>query len=250
MGTVQLLCNGSETMIPIGNVKLVRHVDVNGTDKIEVLEIKKTFYHKYCEIIGAVTKLGIDRYEITKGSLLIGGQKQTDWASLPSKVDFIQYMVEGATEAEAPVEHEAKENVSQPEANESETIHVMQLAKNVIGSIKQVFHSFMQGKDAEAEPEDAKSPEPPISPGLNTIEKKEPKIQIPDNIKVFGGDDSLAMKYAILREQLKAASDVPAMVKIITSMDKTTKRSRSSADTVAFRDASVLSVVQDSMNPE
>ena len=49
-------------MIPIGNVKLVRHVDVNGTDKVEVLEIKKTFYHKYCEIIGAVTKLGIDRY--------------------------------------------------------------------------------------------------------------------------------------------------------------------------------------------
>ena len=66
MGAVQLLCNGSEAMIPIGNVKLVRHVDVNGTNKIEVLEIKKTFYHKYCEIIGAVTKLGIDRYEITK----------------------------------------------------------------------------------------------------------------------------------------------------------------------------------------
>ena len=153
-------------------------------------------------------------------------------------------MVEGATEAEAPVEHEATENISQPEATESETIHVMQLARNVIGSIKQVFHSFMPGKDAEAKPEEAKSSETPMPPVLNMIEKKEPKIQIPDNIKVFGGDDSLAMKYAILREHLKTASDVPAMVGIITSMDKITKRSRSSADTVAFRDASVLSVNQ------
>ena len=71
------------------------------------------------------------------------------------------------------------------------------------------------------------------------------RFQIDIQIKVFGGDDSLAMKYAILREQLKAASGVPAMVKIITSMDKITRRSRSSANTVAFRDASVLSVIQD-----
>ena len=221
-------------MIPIGNVKLVRHVDVNGTDKVEVLEIKKTFYHKYCEIIGAVTKLSIDRYEITKGSLLIGGQKQTDWASLPSKVDFIQYMVEGATEAEAPVEKK-EETTPQPEATESNAIPVMHLARKGIERIAQFIHSIPPSKDTENREEP---------------KTEEQKIQIPGIIKVFGGDDSLAMKYAILQEELRTATNVQVMVRIITSMDKITKRSKSSANTVAFRDASVLSIVYDDTKTE
>jgi hypothetical protein len=66
---------------------------------------------------------------------------------------------------------------------------------------------------------------------------------IPNNIKIDGGADSLAMQYAIIQEKLKASTDMNETVKLLLISERLTKKSRSTDRIVVFRDTSVMMII-------
>ena len=98
MGEVKLLCDCRQEKInmkilPVGDIRLIRNVKVGDEDRTETLIIERWFFKDYCEIIGSVIKLGIGEYDLTGGTLLIGGKKFTDWSKIDT--DEVEYSISG-----------------------------------------------------------------------------------------------------------------------------------------------------------
>ena len=109
-------------------------------------------------------------------------------------------------------------------------IPLLKLAKQGIHGIGSMIHNVVH---PEADETENAPNEPP----------KTREIVIPNNIKVDGGADSLAMQYAIIQEKLKASTDMNETVKLLLMSERLTKKSRSTDRIVVFRDTSVMMII-------
>ena len=238
MGEVKLLCDCRQEKInmkilPVGNIRLIRNVKVGDEDRTETLIIERWFFKNYCEIIGSVIKLGIGEYDLTGGTLLIGGKKFTDWSKIDT--DEVEYSISGT---EKQVDAKAGElsepmfppflKLKEPEVP-NDRIPLLKLAKQGIHGIGSMIHNVIHSETDESE----NAPDEPA---------KTHEIVIPNNIKIDGGADSLAMQYAIIQEKLKASTDMNETVKLLLMSERLTKKSRSTDKIVVFRDTSVMAI--------
>lgn len=231
MGEVELLCDCRQERInmkilPVGDIRLIRNVKVGDEDRTETLIIERWFFKNYCEIIGSVIKLGIGEYDLTGGTLLIGGKKFTDWSKIDT--DEVEYSISG-TEKQVDAKNETPLLTTPFTPAMYNKIPVVKLAKQGIHGIGSMIHNVMH---PEADESENAPDEPP----------KTHEIVIPDNIKIDGGADSLAMQYAIIQEKLKASTDVNKTVKLLLMSERLTKKSRSTDKMVVFRDTSVMAI--------
>ena len=233
MGEVKLLCDCRQEKInmkilPVGNIRLIRNVKVGDEDRAETLIIERWFFKTYCEIIGSVIKLGIGEYDLTGGTLLIGGKKFTDWSKIDT--DEVEYSISG-TEKQVDTKTDETPLLTTPFTPAMyNKIPVVKLAKQGIHGIGSMIHNVMHSEVDETE----NAPNEPA---------KEPEIVIPNNIKIGGGADSLAMQYAIIQEKLKASTDMNETVKLLLMSERLTKKSRSTDRIVVFRDTSVMMII-------
>ena len=233
MGEVKLLCDCRQEKInmkilPVGNIRLIRNVKVGDEDRAETLIIERWFFKTYCEIIGSVIKLGIGEYDLTGGTLLIGGKKFTDWSKIDT--DEVEYSISG-TEKQVDAKTDEIPLLTTPFTPAMyNKIPVVKLAKQGIHGIGSMIHNVMHSETDESE----NTPNEPA---------EEPEIVIPNNIKIDGGADSLAMQYAIIQEKLKASTDMNETVKLLLMSERLTKKSRSTDRIVVFRDTSVMMII-------
>ena len=233
MGEVKLLCDCRQEKInmkilPVGNIRLIRNVKVGDEDRAETLIIERWFFKTYCEIIGSVIKLGIGEYDLTGGTLLIGGKKFTDWSKIDT--DEVEYSISG-TEKQVDTKTDETPLLTTPFTPAMyNKIPVVKLAKQGIHGIGSMIHNVMHSETDESE----NTPNEPA---------EEPEIVIPNNIKIDGGADSLAMQYAIIQEKLKASTDMNETVKLLLISERLTKKSRSTDKIVVFRDTSVMMII-------
>ena len=232
MGEVKLLCDCRQEKInmkilPVGDIRLIRNVKVGDEDRAETLIIERWFFKTYCEIIGSVIKLGIGEYDLTGGTLLIGGKKFTDWSKIDT--DEVEYSISG-TEKQVDAKTDEIPLLTTPFTPAMyNKIPVVKLAKQGIHGIGSMIHNVMHSETDESE----NTPNEPA---------EEPEIVIPNNIKIDGGADSLAMQYAIIQEKLKASTDINKTVKLLLISEHLTKKSRSTDKIVVFRDTSVMAI--------
>ena len=233
MGEVKLLCDCRQEKInmkilPVGNIRLIRNVKVGDEDRAETLIIERWFFKTYCEIIGSVIKLGIGEYDLTGGTLLIGGKKFTDWSKIDT--DEVEYSISG-TEKQVDTKTDETPLLTTPFTPAMyNKIPVVKLAKRGIHGIGSMIHNVMHSETDESE----NAPDDP---------PKTQEIVIPDNIKIDGGADSLAMQYAIIQEKLKASTDMNETVKLLLMSERITKKSRSTDRIVVFRDTSAMMII-------
>ena len=232
MGEVKLLCDCRQEKInmkilPVGNIRLIRNVKVGDEDRAETLIIERWFFKTYCEIIGSVIKLGIGEYDLTGGTLLIGGKKFTDWSKIDT--DEVEYSISG-TEKQVDAKNETPLLTTPFTPAMYNKIPVVKLAKRGIHGIGSMIRNVMHPEADESE----NAPDDP---------PKTQEIVIPDNIKIDGGADSLAMQYAIIQEKLKASTDMNETVKLLLISERLTKKSRSTDRIVVFRDTSVMMII-------
>ena len=232
MGEVKLLCDCRQEKInmkilPVGDIKLIRNVKVGDEDRTETLIIERWFFKNYCEIIGSVTKLGIGEYDLTGGTLLIGGKKFTDWSKIDT--DEVEYSISG-TEKQVDAKNETPLLTTPFTPAMYNKIPVVKLAKQGIHGIGSMIHNVIHSETDESE----NAPDEPA---------KTHEIVIPNNIKIDGGADSLAMQYAIIQEKLKASTDMNETVKLLLISERLTKKSRSTDRIVVFRDTSVMMII-------
>jgi len=214
-------------ILPVGDIRLIRNVKVGDEDRTETLIIERWFFKTYCEIIGSVIKLGIGEYDLTGGTLLIGGKKFTDWSKIDT--DEVEYSI-GGTKKQADAKTEETPLLTTPFTPAMyNKIPVVKLAKQGIHGIGSMIHNVMHSETDESE----NAPDDP---------PKTQEIVIPDNIKIDGGADSLAMQYAIIQEKLKASTDMNETVKLLLMSERLTKKSRSTDKIVVFRDTSVMAI--------
>ena len=215
-------------ILPVGNIRLIRNVKVGDEDRAETLIIERWFFKTYCEIIGSVIKLGIGEYDLTGGTLLIGGKKFTDWSKIDT--DEVEYSISG-TEKHVDAKTDETPLLTTPFTPAMyNKIPVVKLAKQGIHGIGSMIHDVMHSETDESE----NAPDDP---------PKTQEIVIPDNIKIDGGADSLAMQYAIIQEKLKASTDMNETVKMLLMSERITKKSRSTDRIVVFRDTSVMMII-------
>ena len=215
-------------ILPVGNIRLIRNVKVGDEDRAETLIIERWFFKTYCEIIGSVIKLGIGEYDLTGGTLLIGGKKFTDWSKIDT--DEVEYSISG-TEKQVDTKTDETPLLTTPFTPAMyNKIPVVKLAKQGIHGIGSMIHNVMHSETDETE---------------NTQNEplEEPEIVIPNNIKIGGSANSLAMQYAIIQEKLKASTDMNETVKLLFMSERITKKSRSTDKIVVFRDTSVMMVI-------
>ena len=232
MGEVKLLCDCRQEKInmkilPVGNIRLIRNVKVGDEDRAETLIIERWFFKTYCEIIGSVIKLGIGEYDLTGGTLLIGGKKFTDWSKIDT--DEVEYSISG-TEKQVDAKNETPLLTTPFTPAMYNKIPVVKLAKRGIHGIGSLIRNVMHPEADESE----NAPDDP---------PKTQEIVIPDNIKIDGGADSLAMQYAIIQEKLKASTDMNETVKLLLMSERITKKSRSTDRIVVFRDTSAMMII-------
>ena len=215
-------------ILPVGDIRLIRNVKIGDEDRTETLIIERWFFKNYCEIIGSVIKLGIGEYDLTGGTLLIGGKKFTDWSKIDT--DEVEYSISG-TEKLVNAKTEETPLLTTPFTPAMyNKIPVVKLAKQGIHGIGSMIHDVMHSETDESE----NAPDDP---------PKTQEIVIPDNIKIDGGADSLAMQYAIIQEKLKASTDMNETVKLLLISERLTKKSRSTDRIVVFRDTSVMMII-------
>ena len=232
MGEVKLLCDCRQEKInmkilPVGDIRLIRNVKVGDEDRTETLIIERWFFKNYCEIIGSVIKLGIGEYDLTGGTLLIGGKKFTDWSKIDT--DEVEYSISG-TEKQVDAKNETPLLTTPFTPAMYNKIPVVKLAKRGIHGIGSLIRNVMHPEADESE----NAPDDP---------PKTQEIVIPDNIKIDGGADSLAMQYAIIQEKLKASTDMNETVKLLLMSERITKKSRSTDRIVVFRDTSAMMII-------
>ena len=232
MGEVKLLCDCRQEKInmkilPVGDIRLIRNVKVGDEDRTETLIIERWFFKTYCEIIGSVIKLGIGEYDLTGGTLLIGGKKFTDWSKIDT--DEVEYSISG-TEKQVDTKNETPLLTTPFTPAMYNKIPVVKLAKRGIHGIGSLIRNVMHPEADESE----NAPDDP---------PKTQEIVIPDNIKIDGGADSLAMQYAIIQEKLKASTDINKTVKLLLISEHLTKKSRCTDKIVVFRDTSVMMII-------
>ena len=233
MGEVKLLCDCRQEKInmkilPVGNIRLIRNVKVGDEDRAETLIIERWFFKTYCEIIGSVIKLGIGEYDLTGGTLLIGGKKFTDWSKIDT--DEVEYSISG-TEKQVDTKTDETPLLTTPFTPAMyNKIPVVKLAKQGIHGIGSMIRNVMHPEVDETE----NAPNEPA---------EEPEIVVPNNIKIDGGADSLAMQYAIIQEKLKASTDLNETVKLLLISERLTKKSRCTDKIVVFRDTSVMMII-------
>lgn len=214
-------------ILPVGDIRLIRKVKVGDEGRTETLIIERWFFKNYCEIIGSVIKLGVGEYDLTGGTLLIGGKKFTDWSKIDT--DEVEYSISG-TEKLVNAKTEETPLLTTPFTPAMyNKIPVVKLAKQGIHGIGSMIHNVMHPEVDETE----NAPNEPA---------EEPEIVIPDNIKIDGGADSLAMRYAIVQEKLKASTNMNETVKLLLISERLTKKSRSTDKMVVFRDTSVMAI--------
>ena len=214
-------------ILPVGNIRLIRNVKVGDEDRAETLIIERWFFKTYCEIIGSVIKLGIGEYDLAGGTLLIGGKKFTDWSKIDT--DEVEYSISG-TEKQVDAKNETPLLTTPFTPAMYNKIPVVKLAKRGIHGIGSLIRNVMHPEADESE----NAPDDP---------PKTQEIVIPDNIKIDGGADSLAMQYAIIQEKLKASTDINKTVKLLLISEHLTKKSRSTDKIVVFRDTSVMMII-------
>ena len=232
MGEVKLLCDCRQERInmkilPVGDIKIIRNVKVGDEDRTETLIIERWFFKNYCEIIGSVIKLGIGEYDLTGGTLLIGGKKFTDWSKIDT--DEVEYSISG-TEKQVDAKNETPLLTTPFTPAMYNKIPVVKLAKQGIHGIGSMIRNVMHPEVDETE----NAPNEPA---------EEPEIVVPNNIKIGGGADSLAMQYAIIQEKLKASTDLNETVKLLLISERLTKKSRCTDKIVVFRDTSVMMII-------
>jgi hypothetical protein len=214
-------------ILPVGDIKIIRNVKVGDEDRTETLIIERWFFKNYCEIIGSVIKLGIGEYDLTGGTLLIGGKKFTDWSKIDT--DEVEYSISG-TEKQVDAKNETPLLTTPFTPAMYNKIPVVKLAKRGIHGIGSLIRNVMHPEADESE----NAPDDP---------PKTQEIVIPDNIKIDGGADSLAMQYAIIQEKLKASTDMNETVKLLLMSERITKKSRSTDRIVVFRDTSAMMII-------
>ena len=215
-------------ILPVGDIRLIRNVKVGDEDRTETLIIERWFFKNYCEIIGSVIKLGIGEYDLTGGTLLIGGKKFTDWSKIDT--DEVEYSISG-TEKQVDAKTDEMPMLTTPFTPAMyNKIPVVKLAKQGIHGIGSMIRNVMHPEVDETE----NAPNEPA---------EEPEIVVPNNIKIDGGADSLAMQYAIIQEKLKASTDLNETVKLLLISEHLTKKSRCTDKIVVFRDTSVMMII-------
>ena len=118
-------------------------------DRTETLIIERWFFKTYCEIIGSVIKLGIGEYDLTGGTLLIGGKKFTDWSKIDT--DEVEYSISG-TEKQVDAKTDEPPLLTTPFTLAMyNKIPVVKLAKQGIHGIGSMIRNVMHPEVDETE---------------------------------------------------------------------------------------------------